>query len=213
MNFPNLITANQKCEEEHFLWVSGAQQVGQPTCGVWISVCVSRQGKWCTLQILQHVKAAESPMKWWDWVWKLCNPFEFSRKGYGKFCNGKGAGLCCNSPHCRMCGTCSYRLTQYAYLLKPSNHLLPCALIFQPKLAVSPLLQVEQMSVSCFTRSPAAALFYFGSCCLSGKKHNPDFVRFRRAISLWSWTGHCQRVNDNFYQYPGKLNPSPNDRS
>lgn len=35
VNFSNLITANQKCEEKRFLWVSGAQQAGQPTCGVW----------------------------------------------------------------------------------------------------------------------------------------------------------------------------------
>lgn len=62
VNVPNLITANQKCEEKHFLWVSGAQQVGQPT-GVWISVCLSGWGEWWTLQILQHVKAAESPTK------------------------------------------------------------------------------------------------------------------------------------------------------
>lgn len=123
------------------------------------------------------------------------------------------AYFCCDSPHCRVCGPCSYRLTQYVYLLKPSNHLLPCAPVFQPKLAVAPLLQVEQMSVSCFTWSPSAALFYFGSCCLSGKKHNPDFVRFKWAISLWSWTGHYQRVNDCFYQYPGKWNLSPNEGS
>lgn len=174
------------------------------------------KAKQCTLQILQHVKAAETPIKCWNLIWKLWNPFVFSRKGYGKFSDGKGVELayfCCDSPHCRVCGTCSYRLTQYVYLLKPSNHLLPCAPFFQPKLAVAPLLQVEQMSLSCFTWSPAAALFYFGSCCLSRKKHDPDFVRFKWAIPLWSWTGHCQRFNDHFYQYPGKLNLSPNDRS
>lgn len=163
VNFPNLITANQKCEEKLFLWVSGAQQAGQPTCGVWTSVCLSGQGKWCTLQILQHVKAAESPIKRWDWVWKLCNPFEFSRKGYGKFCDGKRmelSGFCCNSPHCRMCGTCSYRLTQYAYLLKPSNYLLPCALIFQPKLVVS-LLCSKWNKCQCCVSLGLLLLLYF----------------------------------------------------
>jgi len=32
MNFPNLITGNQKGEEKHFPWVSDVQQVGQPPC-------------------------------------------------------------------------------------------------------------------------------------------------------------------------------------
>lgn len=83
VNFSNLITANQKCEEKHFLWVSGAQQAGQPTCGVWTYVFLSGRGKQSTPQILQHVKAAETPFKCWNFIWKLCNPFVFSRKGYG----------------------------------------------------------------------------------------------------------------------------------
>lgn len=83
VNFSNLITANQKCEEKHFLWVSGAQQAGQPTCGVWTYVFLSGRGKQSTPQILQHVKAAETPFKCWNFICKLCNPFVFSRKGYG----------------------------------------------------------------------------------------------------------------------------------
>ena len=115
MNFPNLITANQKYEEKPFLWVSGSQRVGQPTCRVQTSVCLSKRGERCTLQILQHVKTAETPIKHWDLVWKLCNPFEFSRKGYEKFSDGEGAEFayfCCDSPHCGACGTYSSGLTQ-----------------------------------------------------------------------------------------------------
>lgn len=217
MNFPNLITANQKCEEKHFLWVSGAQQVGRPTYRVQTSICLSERGEGCTLQILQNVKTAETPIKCWDSVWKLYNPFEFSRKAYGKFRDSEGAEFayfCCDSPHCNACGTCSSGLTQDVSLLNPSNHLLPRAPILQPKLAVAPLLQVEQMSLPCFAWSPAAALFYFGSRCLSGKKHDPDFVRFKWGISLLTWTAHRQMVNDLFfYGYPGKWNLSLKDRS
>lgn len=183
MNFPNLITANQKCKEKHFLWVSGGQQVGQPTCHIQTSIRLSEWGKRCTLPILQHVKTAETPIKLQDSVWKLCNPFEFSRKGYGKCSDGEGvqfAYFCCDSPHRKARGICSSRLTQCVYLLNPSNHLLPRAPILRPKLGVAPLLQVEQMSPSCFSWPPAAALFYFGSCCLSGKKPNPHFVRFTK---------------------------------
>lgn len=123
-NFPYLITANQKCEEKHFLWVSGAQQVGQPTCRVQTSVCLSKLGEQCTLQILQHVKTAEIPIKCQNLVWELCNPFEFSRKGYGKFSDGEGAEFacfCCDLPCCRVCSTCSSGLTQYVYVLNPST--------------------------------------------------------------------------------------------
>lgn len=217
MNFSNLITANQKCAENHFLCVSGVQQVGQPTCRAQTSICLSERGERCALQILQHVKTAETSIKHQDSVWKLCNPFVFSRKGYGKFSDGEGAEfayICCDSPHCKACSTCSSGLTQCVYLLKPSNHLLPCAWTLQPKLAVAPLLQVEQMSLSCFAwPAAAAALFYFGSCCLSGKKYKPDFVRFKWGISLLSWTAHHQMVNNLLYGYPGKLNLSLKDRS
>lgn len=129
------------------------------------------------------------------------NPSEFSRKGYGKCSDGEGvefAYFCCDSPWCKACSTCSSRLTRYVYL-NTSNHLLPCAQIFQPKLAAALLLQVEQMSLSCFAWSPAVALFYFEPCCLSGKKQGPGFVRFKWGISLSSWTAHCQMVNDLFF--------------
>lgn len=59
MNFSNRITAHQKCEERHFLWVSGAQ----PTCWVQTSICLSEWEEQRTLQVLQHVQAAETPIK------------------------------------------------------------------------------------------------------------------------------------------------------
>lgn len=89
-NFPHLITANQECEEKHFLWVSGAQQAGQPTCGVRTSVCLSRQGEWCTLQILQHVKAAESPINVGIGSGNCVIPLNFLENAMGNFVIAKG---------------------------------------------------------------------------------------------------------------------------
>lgn len=97
------------------------------------------------------------------------------------------AYFCRDLPRC----TCSSGLTRDVCVLHRLHHLLPCALLLQPDLAASLLLQVEQMSPSCFASSPAAVCFYFGSCWLSGKKRNPAFGRFNQGISLVSRTAQC----------------------
>lgn len=93
MNFPNLITANQKCKEKHFLWVSGGQQVGQPTCHVQTPVCLSDRESDARCQSCSMSKRLNPPLNSKIPSGSCVIPLNFLGRAMGNVAMAKGYNL------------------------------------------------------------------------------------------------------------------------